>query len=77
MPHFYFDATVNGDALPDPEGVELDTYAAARQEALRAVAEMVKDQHLDGDTRDFTIAIREGAEPVATIRLSLKIEDAS
>jgi hypothetical protein len=76
VPHFYFDATVNGDALPDLEGIELDNRAVARVEAVRAVAEMVKDQHLDGNTRDITVAIREGSDPVATIRLSLKIEDA-
>jgi hypothetical protein len=75
VPHFYFDATVNGEALPDPEGIELDTRAVARTEGLRAVAEMVKDQHLNGNARD--IAIPEGSDPVATIRLSLKIEEAS
>jgi len=47
----------------------------ARQEAIRAAAEMAKDQHLDGNARDITVAIREGDKPVATIRLSLKIED--
>ena len=77
VPHFYFDATVNGEALPDPEGIELDTRAVARTEGLRAVAEMVKDQHLNGNARDIMIAIREGSDPVATIRLSLKIEEAS
>jgi len=77
VPHFYFDATVNGEALPDPEGIELDTRAVARTEGLRAVAEMVKDQHLNGNARDIMIAIREGNDPVATIRLSLKIEEAS
>jgi hypothetical protein len=77
VPHFYFDATVNGEALPDPEGIELDTRAVARTEGLRAVAEMVKDQHLNGNARDIMIAIREGSDPVVTIRLSLKIEEAS
>jgi hypothetical protein len=38
---------------------------------------MVKDQHLDGNARDIMIAIREGSDPVATIRLSLRIEEAS
>jgi len=77
VPYFYFDATVNGEALPDPEGIELDTRAVARTEGLRAVAEMVKDQHLNGNARDIMIAIREGSDAVATIRLSLKIEEAS
>jgi hypothetical protein len=49
----------------------------ARQEAIRAAAEMAKDQHLDGDTRDITVAIREGDKPIAAVRLSLGIEEAS
>jgi type IV secretory pathway TrbL component len=45
------------------------------QEAIRAAAEMAKDQHLDGNARDITVAIREGDKSIATIRLSLKIEE--
>ena len=75
MPRFYFDAVLQGRTETDREGVELSDRAVARQEAIRAAAEMAKDQHLDGNARDITVAIREGDKPVATIRLSLKIED--
>jgi hypothetical protein len=77
VPRFYFDAVLQGRTETDREGVELADRAVARQEAIRAAAEMAKDQHLDGDARDITVAIREGDKPIATIRLSLKIEESA
>ena len=77
VPRFYFDAVLKGQLEPDPEGIELADRAVARQEAIGAAAEMAKDQHLDGDSRDITVAIREGDKPIAAVRLSLRIEDAS
>jgi hypothetical protein len=77
VPRFYFDAIMNGDPSRDSEGTELDSRAVARQEGVRAAAEMAKDPRLDGDERSITVSVREGAEPVATIRLSLKIEGAA
>ena len=44
---------------------------------MRAAAEMVKDRHHGENAKDVTLAIREGEEPVATIRLSLTIEEPS
>ena len=44
---------------------------------VRAAAEMVKDRHHGENAKDITLAIREGEEPVATIRLSLTIEEPS
>jgi hypothetical protein len=76
VPHFYFDAVLNGKVAPDPEGVELGNRDTARQEAVRAAAEMAKDSHLDGNARDIIVRVREGREPVATVRLSILIEDA-
>ena len=43
MPRFFFDSTVNGEAVPDSEGVVLPSVVAARQEAMMAAAEMAKD----------------------------------
>jgi len=62
---------------PTPEGIELASRAIARQEGVRAAAEMVKDRHHGENAKDVTLAIREGEEPVATIRLSLTIEEPS
>jgi hypothetical protein len=76
VPRYHFDAVLNGKVAPDPEGVELDSRDTARQEAVRAAAEMAKDSHLDGNARDITVRVREGREPVAIIRLSILIEDA-
>ncbi|MFL5006003.1 MAG: DUF6894 family protein [Microvirga sp.] len=77
MPRFYFDATLQGEPEADPEGIELASRAIARQEGVRAAAEMVKDRHHGENAKDITLAIREGEEPVATIRLSLTIEEPS
>ena len=77
MPRFYFDATLQGEPEADPEGIELASRAIARQEGVRAAAEMVKDRHHGENAKDVTLAIREGEEPVATIRLSLTIEEPS
>ena len=49
----------------------------AAQEGVRAAAEMAKDRHVGENAKDITLAIREGEEPVATIRLSLTIEEPS
>jgi DNA-binding IclR family transcriptional regulator len=76
MPRFYFDATLQGEPETDPEGIELASRAVARQEGVRAAAEMVKRHHGE-NAKDVTLAIREGEEPVATIRLSLTIEEPS
>jgi hypothetical protein len=77
MPRFYFDATLQGEPETDPEGIELASRAVARQEGVRAAAEMAKDRHVGENAKDITLAIREGEEPVATIRLSLTIEEPS
>jgi hypothetical protein len=37
---------------------------------------MAKDRHLDGNAREIIVRVREGSEPVATIRLLISIEDA-
>jgi uncharacterized protein DUF6894 len=73
----HFDATLQGEPETDPVGIELASRAVARQEGVRAAAEMVKDRHHGENAKDITLAIREGEEPVATIRLSLTIEEPS
>ena len=71
MPRFYFDSTVNGEAVPDSEGVVLPSVAAARHEAMMAAAEMAKDD--DPCPKEIMIVVRNGpvSEPIATVRLSL------
>ena len=75
MPRFYFDAVLQGKPEADPVGIELDNRDVARQEAVRAAAEMAKDRHVGENAQDITLAIREGDDPVATVRLCLKIEE--
>jgi hypothetical protein len=76
VPRFYFDVVLQGQPETDPVGIELVSRHVARQEAVRAAAELAKDPHVGENAKDITLAIREGEEPVATVRLSLKIEDA-
>jgi len=77
VPHFYFDAMLQGQAETDPVGVELANRAVARQEAVRAAAEMAKDRHLGENAQDITLEVREEDEHVATVRLSLRVEEPS
>ncbi|MFL5298526.1 MAG: DUF6894 family protein [Phenylobacterium sp.] len=46
MPRFYFH-TEDGHALRDREGVSLPDVAAARQEAVRALGEILKERSED------------------------------
>ena len=71
MPRFFFDSTVNGDAVPDGEGMILPSVEAARQEALAAAADMAKDG--DPCPKEIMIVVRDGpvSEPIVTVRLSL------
>src|SRR4051812_16929752 len=63
VPRFSFDAVLQGQLETDPEGIELANRGVARQEAVRAAAEMAKDRHLGESAKDITLAIREGSEP--------------
>lgn len=75
MPRYFFDVTDTGAASQDEEGLELASLEEARKEALGALGDMAKDELPDGDSREFTIHIREGdGPPLITASLVLRVE---
>jgi hypothetical protein len=74
MPRFYFDSTVNGEAMPDGEGVFLPSVAAARKEAMIAATDMAKDGGASPQEIVIVVRDRPVSEPVVTVRLSLTYE---
>jgi hypothetical protein len=75
MPLYFFDVTDTGRTSHDNRGMELPSLIEARREALRALADIAKDELPNGDYRDFTIHIRENdGPPLLTASLSLRVE---
>lgn len=73
MPRFYFD-TYDGERTDhDEEGVLLADAGAARQQAMAALTDLVRDVvPEDGDRRDMTVDARDGTGRVLfTATLSL------
>jgi hypothetical protein len=77
MPRFYFDTAVNGESMEDDEGVELASREMARMEAVLAAAEMAKDEAARHSLREVAINVREGIEPILSVRLPLIVEEKS
>ena len=57
MPRYHFDFEKAGIAAPDDDGVEMPSLDAARLEAVRAAAAVLKDQ-ADGHEGDLAIHVR-------------------
>jgi hypothetical protein len=74
MPRYFFDVTDSGETSRDSEGVEFPSLEAARQEALKTLGEIAKDELPDGDRREFSIRIRDGERSLLRASLSLNVE---
>jgi hypothetical protein len=75
MPRYFFYVTDTGNVSIDDCGTELPSLEKACEEALRTLGEIARDELPDGDRRQFTIDIREGAgPPVLRASLSLHVE---
>jgi hypothetical protein len=73
MPRFFFDVVLDGATEPDGEGLDLPNVLAARAEATRAAAEMVRDRA--ADDIELTIVIRdEQGETLFQVAALLRIE---
>ena len=74
MPRFYFDLRDGEAIMEDSEGAELPCVRAARDEAVRALTEVVRGRTFDSDAIDFTFLIRDiGNAIVLTAKLSLLV----
>jgi hypothetical protein len=76
MPRFHFDLHSDGVTIPDLKGVELSNVQAARAEATRAAAEMLRDRvEHDSVPADLRLVVRtEAGTPLFTVRVALKVE---
>ena len=59
MPRFFIDTDDGYLAVNDEEGFDFAEQTAARNQALRALAEMIKDALPDGDTHTFKAVVRD------------------
>lgn len=75
MPRYYFDTIQNSLSFRDEEGLELADVEEARDEALKALGEIVRDSMPSGDKARFVISVRDGSpDPAITAVLSLSVE---
>jgi len=77
MPIFYFDRTENGEVHRGEYGMEFATLEEARRDALRALAEIVRDEPPnDPEGFELTIHIRENdPEPILSVSLVVREEE--
>ncbi|SMQ72977.1 hypothetical protein SAMN06295905_2205 [Devosia lucknowensis] len=60
MPKFYFDIRINGNALHDDIGLEVNALSDARAQAIEALGEVVKDHHKRSwDASSITVGVRD------------------
>ena len=75
MPRFFFDIHDGEAFTPDRQGLDLDGLEAAKDEAKKALPEIVKDDMPDGDRRDFTVDVKDVAGQIVwRVTLSLVVE---
>jgi len=78
MPRFFFDIHDGEDFTPDRQGVDLDDLDAAKDEARKALRDIIWDELPVGDRRDFTVDVKNTAgEIVWRVTLSLVVETPS
>ncbi|ANY84986.1 hypothetical protein BB934_42975 (plasmid) [Microvirga ossetica] len=78
MPRFFFDIHDGEDFAPDRQGVDLDDLDAAKDEARKALRDVIWDKLPVGDRRDFTVDVKNTAgEIVWRATLSLVVETPS
>jgi hypothetical protein len=73
MPRFHFDVSENGIVTTDEEGLDFVSAEAARLEAARAAAEMMRDRtQRKAEPADISLIVRDGSnEPVCSVTVSL------
>jgi hypothetical protein len=74
MPRYYFDVRDGEKLTTDGEGLEMEGFDAARNEAVRSLPELAKDELPDGDSREFEVVVRDDRGPVLRASLSFAVE---
>lgn len=77
MPQYYFDLRDSNGTVVDEEGVELRDVEVAQQEAVRALADMVKES-LNSNTghsvQHMAVEVRDDSGRVLQVKFSVQIE---
>jgi hypothetical protein len=63
MRRFFFDTYDGQEKMVDREGLEYPDYAAARNAAARALADMARDALPDGQLHRFKVLVRDDEGP--------------
>jgi hypothetical protein len=75
MPRIFFDIHDGEKFTPDRQGLDLEDFEAAKEEAKKTLPEIVKDEMPDGDRRDFTFDVKDVAGQIVwRVTLSLVVE---
>jgi hypothetical protein len=75
MALYYFDVDDNGTVYRDDQGTDCDTFGRVKEEAIRALVEMINDSLPDGDHHRLTIKVRdEGGGMVLKVSLNFEVE---
>jgi hypothetical protein len=75
MTLYYFDVDDNGEVFPDDQGTECVDLKQVKQEAIRALVEMIRDSLPDGDQHILRIKVRsEGGDWVLQVALNFEVE---
>ncbi|ANY85331.1 hypothetical protein BB934_45040 (plasmid) [Microvirga ossetica] len=78
MPRFFFDIHDGEGFTPDRQGVDLENLEVAKEEARKALRDIIWDELPAGDRRDFTVDVKNTAgEIVWRATLSLVVESPS
>ena len=59
MSRYYFDFQPNGELYPDYQGVELSGLVAAKDQAIKILAEISQDAPPRGGRRELAISVRD------------------
>ena len=76
MALFYFDVDHNGEKQADDDGTECVDLHHVKQEAIRALVEMVNDELPDGDHHSLSIKVRDdGGTTVLQVGIRFDVAD--
>ena len=75
MALYYFDVDDNGEVYPDDQGTECATFDQVKEEAIRALVEMIRESLPDGDHHRLTIKVRnDGGGVILQVSLNFEVE---
>ena len=77
MPQYYFDLVENGRVLRDEDGLVLDDLEAAKGQARRALADVVREEIMDGSpqtTREVAVHIRDHDAGPVILKVSYSVD---